>query len=355
MTGLPVTRVVRQIDPLVRRSDELGFLNGHVPVTAVITAAALVAAVLEHRDAVVLSNEWSASVPTLVADGHAVNHQWSKSEEFERGFAEFVLTTLGPGPSVFSYLRPRSELWVSEQFAHLTGYHRSFRSCNRAFHQDPARRLDHWCGRCDKCCFVDLVLAPFMDRSDLGRGVRRRRAVGEPGQRGALPSPPRAGRREPSRSSASGDTDECRAAALLAAQREDRATTIVLRRRARASWPRPHPPPCRRRRFRSSRGEPIASRIAMRQPISWSALADASVGVWGLGVEGRASIRRLRSLGVVPVLVDDAPASATLDGLEVRATAVRGPDARWRSATSWSRAPASAATDPRWRSSRRPG
>jgi UDP-N-acetylmuramoyl-L-alanine---L-glutamate ligase len=62
----------------------------------------------------------------------------------------------------------------------------------------------------------------------------------------------------------------------------------------------------------------------MRQPISWSALADASVGVWGLGVEGRASIRRLRSLGVAPVLVDDAPASPSLDGLDVAATAADG-------------------------------
>jgi UDP-N-acetylmuramoyl-L-alanine---L-glutamate ligase len=62
----------------------------------------------------------------------------------------------------------------------------------------------------------------------------------------------------------------------------------------------------------------------MRQPISWSALADASVGVWGLGVEGQASIRRLRSLGVAPVLVDDAPASPTLDGLDVVATGSGG-------------------------------
>ena len=62
----------------------------------------------------------------------------------------------------------------------------------------------------------------------------------------------------------------------------------------------------------------------MRQPISWSALADASVGVWGLGVEGQASIRRLRSLGVAPVLVDDAPTSPTLDGLDVEATGSGG-------------------------------
>jgi UDP-N-acetylmuramoylalanine--D-glutamate ligase len=58
----------------------------------------------------------------------------------------------------------------------------------------------------------------------------------------------------------------------------------------------------------------------MRRPISWSALADASVGVWGLGVEGQASVRRLRSMGRAPVLVDDAPASPAIDGLEVVAT-----------------------------------
>ncbi|HEY6471588.1 MAG TPA: hypothetical protein VIY26_01765, partial [Acidimicrobiales bacterium] len=108
VSGLPVTRVARAIDPLVRRSAEFGFLNGHVPVTAIVTAAALVAAVLDRRDAVVLSNEWSASVPTLESDGHVVNHQWSKGETFERAFGDLVLSTLGPQIAVFSYLRPRS-------------------------------------------------------------------------------------------------------------------------------------------------------------------------------------------------------------------------------------------------------
>ena len=58
----------------------------------------------------------------------------------------------------------------------------------------------------------------------------------------------------------------------------------------------------------------------MHRPISWSALADASVGVWGLGVEGQASIRRLRSMGRDAVLVDDAPAAPALDGVEVLTT-----------------------------------
>jgi UDP-N-acetylmuramoylalanine--D-glutamate ligase len=54
--------------------------------------------------------------------------------------------------------------------------------------------------------------------------------------------------------------------------------------------------------------------------ISWSALSSASVGVWGLGVEGGASTRRLRAMGNVPILVDDAPSGDSVDDLEVLAT-----------------------------------
>jgi UDP-N-acetylmuramoylalanine--D-glutamate ligase len=68
----------------------------------------------------------------------------------------------------------------------------------------------------------------------------------------------------------------------------------------------------------------------MHRPISWSALADASVGVWGLGVEGQASIRRLRSMGRDAVLVDDAPAGPALDGVEVLTTGDGGLDALTR-------------------------
>lgn len=45
--------------------------------------------------------------------------------------------------------------------------------------------------------------------------------------------------------------------------------------------------------------------MSMHQPICWADLAGARVGVWGLGREGIASLRRLRSLGVDPVVVND--------------------------------------------------
>jgi hypothetical protein len=232
VTGLPMVRIERAIDPLVRRSVELGFLNGHVPITAVITATAVVAAILGRHDAVVLSNEWSASVPTLFDGERPINHQWSKGESFEIAFSELVTNAVGPKLSVFSYLRPRSELWVAEQFSKLKQFHGAFRSCNRAFHQSAAERLDHWCGRCDKCCFIDLILAPFMEVGALAAvfGGGEPLTVDEnlPRFESLLGLEPDAKPFE-----CVGDVDECRVAVVLAAGRSDRQSSLLLQELSR--------------------------------------------------------------------------------------------------------------------------
>ena len=58
----------------------------------------------------------------------------------------------------------------------------------------------------------------------------------------------------------------------------------------------------------------------MRPTISWSELRGRSVGAWGLGVEGRANLGKLATLGVTPVLVDDQPPAARVAGQPVLAT-----------------------------------
>jgi UDP-N-acetylmuramoylalanine--D-glutamate ligase len=68
----------------------------------------------------------------------------------------------------------------------------------------------------------------------------------------------------------------------------------------------------------------------MHPPISWSELTSTSVGLWGLGVEGTASLHRLQAMGTIPVLVDDAPGTPTLEGLEVLSTARGGLEALLR-------------------------
>jgi UDP-N-acetyl-alpha-D-muramoyl-L-alanyl-L-glutamate epimerase len=236
VTGLPVVRAEREIDPQLLRSAELGFLNGHVPVTGILSAIAVLAAVLEDRDAVVMSNEWSASVPTLQYQGRPVNHQYSKSADFEAAFRG-VLAENSRSPEYFSWLRDRTELWVGREFAALEPYHGSFRSCNKAFYTDPARRLDHWCGQCDKCCFIDLILAPFMPDGALQRIFEK---TGEP-----LDNPDLAGKFRALLGAGAkpfecvGEVSECRAAVLLAARRDDRAGSRLLQDLAAevASWP----------------------------------------------------------------------------------------------------------------------
>lgn len=233
VTGLPVVRAERRLDPAVLRSAELGWRNGHVPITGILSSIALLAAVLQGRDAVVMSNEWSASSGTVVVDGRPVNHQWSKSLAFEDLLRAAVASTAPPSPAApppeyFSWLRARSELWVTRRFAELTAFHPVFRSCNRAFHIDPDRRLDHWCGVCDKCCFVDLALAPFMAAEDLRVVFAGREPLDDPELidrfRGLIGA---ADTDKPFE--CVGDIDESRTAAALALGRADRASSPVLR------------------------------------------------------------------------------------------------------------------------------
>jgi UDP-N-acetylmuramoyl-L-alanine---L-glutamate ligase len=61
-----------------------------------------------------------------------------------------------------------------------------------------------------------------------------------------------------------------------------------------------------------------------RSELSWSDLRRARVGVWGLGREGMANLRKLRSMGVEPVLVDDKPDPDGTGGQQVLATADGG-------------------------------
>jgi UDP-N-acetyl-alpha-D-muramoyl-L-alanyl-L-glutamate epimerase len=228
VSGLPVVRAEREIDPQVLRSNELGFLNGHVPVTGIISAIGVMAAVLDGRDALVMSNEWSSSVGNLVVDGRTVNHQWSKSLAFESGFRTVLAAALGTRVDYFSRLRPYTELFIAERFAQLGEYHLAFQSCNRGFHIDPARRLDHWCGQCDKCCFIDLILAPFIDAGRLREVFGGHEPLDDPT---LLPRfqalVDTSGALKPWE--CVGEVNECRAAVVLAAQRPDRADTPVLR------------------------------------------------------------------------------------------------------------------------------
>jgi len=166
--GAAIAHVERTIAPELFALNRAGALNGHVPITAIVSCAALVAALLAGCDAVVMSNERSASSGNFAWPefGATINHQFSKSWEAERGLAEVVRRDVAADLRYFSLLRPYSELAISRGFARLARHHATFMSCNRGFriHQPS---VAGWCGDCPKCRFVFLALAPFLDRGAL--------------------------------------------------------------------------------------------------------------------------------------------------------------------------------------------
>ncbi len=167
--GLSRVRATRELDPRLLQANAAGALNGHVPVTAIVSAVALLSAALHGFDAVALANERSASSPNTFWNGVEVNHQFSKSARAERLMAAAVAEITG-APTIFSVLRPASELSIARAFARMPQYHHAFTSCNRVFKLDPALRSSSWCCDCDKCRFVFLILAPFMAPASL-RGI----------------------------------------------------------------------------------------------------------------------------------------------------------------------------------------
>lgn len=228
VTGLPIVRAERQIDPKILRSAELGFRNGHVPVTGILSAVAVLTAVVHGRGAVVMSNEWSASMGNIEVDGRTINHQFSKSARFEAEFRTNLQRMFTTPPQYFSLLRSFSELLIARRFAELAQYHSVFRSCNRAFRIDPTTRYDKWCGECDKCCFIDLILSPFMSRSALEAVFNGSEPLAKYELMPVFEALV-ATSEDIKPFECVGDVDECRTAAVMAAAREDREGSAVLK------------------------------------------------------------------------------------------------------------------------------
>jgi hypothetical protein len=144
-----------------------GGLNGHVPISAILACAGSVVAVLTGKSDVIVSNESSANEPTLEYMGLKINHQYSKSLEFETDYQEYLSRTVGSSVRYYSLLRSFSEVAIAEMFAKVgfEKYFDVFSSCNRAF----VHSSDHiyWDGTCPKCAFVFLALTPFIERQKL--------------------------------------------------------------------------------------------------------------------------------------------------------------------------------------------
>lgn len=148
----------RTIDRTLLELNKQGYLNGHTPFSAVVAFSAELFAAIKGLRYIALSNESSANEPYV--DGTQINHQYSKSTEFERDFREYCENCFGGYtrcPEYFSLLRPWSEWQIAREFVKYPQYFEVFQSCNLG------SKTDVWCGECAKCLYVYILLAAFLD------------------------------------------------------------------------------------------------------------------------------------------------------------------------------------------------
>lgn len=170
LIGGKVFNTYRQIDPkLLELNKEKSVYNGHVPISVYYAFLLLLMAVLFDYKYIVVGNEKSANYGNVEYLGEMINHQWSKSEEFENLLGEYIKEFITPDIVYSSPLRSMTELQVVEEFVKYKKYFKKFSSCNKNFKitGTPRQTQGLWCGECPKCLFVFICLAAFLPKKEV--------------------------------------------------------------------------------------------------------------------------------------------------------------------------------------------
>lgn len=162
-----IIEVERTVDPLLLTLNHQGYLNGHTPFSAYLAFASSAVAYLYGQENILLGNEASSEEENLLYLGHKINHQYSKSLDFEQKFAKYSQENLFESenpPKYLSLLRSLSELEITKKFCDLAKKDQrfakiltTFKSCN------VGQKNDRWCHNCPKCAFVFTMLCAYLD------------------------------------------------------------------------------------------------------------------------------------------------------------------------------------------------
>ena len=153
--------VKREMDSKLLELNSRGYLNGHTPFSAYLAFLSILCALIFDHKYVIVSNERSANEENIEFFGNKINHQYSKSFEFEKLFRDYVKENLSESIEYFSLLRPLYELQISKIFSNYHSYLKAFKSCNRG------QKNNVWCGQCPKCLSVYITFYPFIDKEQI--------------------------------------------------------------------------------------------------------------------------------------------------------------------------------------------
>ena len=162
--GYPQEKIItvkRTIDKNLIDLNKQGFINGHTPFSAIVAFTSFLSAYFNNKKYIVLSNESSANESNV--EGTKINHQYTKSYEFENDINEYTKKYFKIDIKYFSLLRPLTEYQIGMLFSKYEKYHNIFKSCNVGSKSIPWK----WCCNCPKCLFVYTILSPFLYKEKL--------------------------------------------------------------------------------------------------------------------------------------------------------------------------------------------
>lgn len=167
MLGVDLIIVKREIDPkLFELNRKHGIYNGHIPISSIYAFIGLFTALLYDYRYIIVANEQSANYGNMTYLGETINHQWSKSFEFEKLFSEYVKKYITEDAEYFSLLRPFGEIAITKIFVRYPRYFPVFSSCNKNF-KISAKTKRKWCLECAKCAFAYAILSVFLPKQQL--------------------------------------------------------------------------------------------------------------------------------------------------------------------------------------------
>jgi hypothetical protein len=164
--GVNTLHIKRQLDEKLFTLE--GAYNGHIPITGIYSVVGVVCSVAYDYKKVVMSNEKSANYGNVTYLGSEINHQWSKSEEFEQMFQNYIAQSITPDVNYSSLLRSLTELQITKKFTQYPQYFPVFSSCNNNFKvYKESLKNSRWCGVCPKCAFVFSMLAAYLPKEEV--------------------------------------------------------------------------------------------------------------------------------------------------------------------------------------------
>lgn len=160
--------VKRQLSKNLFKLNEQWYYNWHIPITGIIAFVTFVVSYLYWYSNIILSNEKSASEENTVWKGLKINHQYSKSFEFEKNLNNYLHNYISKWINYFSILSWMYEYKIAEIFSNeWKKFFKSFSSCNRNFKITSEKQNQLWCCECEKCCFVFLILSSHLEQKEL--------------------------------------------------------------------------------------------------------------------------------------------------------------------------------------------